>query len=135
MAPPVDGQLDRSKATAPSAAAPSGRSCSRRSACLVTRLRSYASAWPIMATASDAPVITPGVAPANAPDLVKTPSQTLRTDHFDAPTAHAPKQLHNAAKSALPRRQRNFGGFVRYWSPLVTKSHINIHLGHGPPET
>src|SRR3954451_4068536 len=44
---------------------------SRRStcltACLVTRPRACASAWPISATASDAAVITPSVAPANDP--------------------------------------------------------------------
>ncbi len=51
--------------------------------------------------------------PADEPThILQTPTRMIHCNHFDAPTRHGSKQLHNPSESRLPQRYRN-EGFVR----------------------
>ena len=73
-------------------------------ACLVTRPRACASAWPIVATASDAAVIAPSVAPAR--DAIRLPCKSdpynpPMNDRTSSKCPHPRTAAHLAAPTAL----------------------------------
>src|SRR5271169_197974 len=69
-------------------------------ACLVTKPLACARAWPIIATASDADCITPGVAPVNDPIRLacrsapyNSPMNERTSTNFACPRSDAPMSL------------------------------------------
>ncbi len=50
------------------------------------------------------------IQPADQPThVLQTPTRMIHCNHFDAPTRHGSKQLHNPSESRLPHRYRKEG--------------------------